>query len=191
MTAFSTLKQKVAGFFHDLPDPATTDTPVAALSGSQLGPQVAERALLRKVYNVTTSADADAGTDRTVVLATVGVPASEYPNGAEVISIKLRSKSIAPHANNHFTDTFKAVGSDGVVDSTVATITSDADVAVGSGGLGAAATTANKPYAALLATSVADRRIVPDGSLVLSDRNKNAAGVQLGEVFYEIVLEAI
>lgn len=193
MTAYSTLKAKLAGFFHDLPDPATTDTPVAALSGSHLGPQVAERMFLRKVYNVTVSADADAGTDRTDALFNIGVPASEYPNGAEVISIKLRSKAITTHASTHFTDTFSAVGSDGVADSTVGTITSDSDVTVANGGLNGtpAATTANKPYTAFLSATVADRRVVPNGSLSLTLRDKASTGVQLGEVFYEVVLEAL
>ena len=192
MTAYSTLKAKLAGFFHDLPDPATTDTPVAALSGSHLGPQVAERALLRKVYNMHVHADADATTAR-ASLAAVGVPASEYPNGAQVISIKLRSAAITTHATAFFTDSFLAVGSDGVTDSTAATITSDSDVAVAAGGLitGApAATTANKPYSALVSATVADTRVVPDGALVLS-RAKAGAGVTLAPTSYEVVLEAL
>ena len=188
MTAYSTLKQKIAGFFHDLPDPATTDSP-AALSGAPLGPQVAERALLRKVYNMVITADADAGTDRTS-LGYVGVPSSEYPNGAQVISIKMRSAAITPHASTHATDTFSGVGSDGVVDTTVGTLTTDADVAVGSGGLGGSATTADKPYAVLLGTA-ANCKIVPDGCLALTLRDKASTGVQLGVVNYEVVLEAL
>lgn len=81
------------------------------------------------------------------------------------------------------------MGTDGVADTTVATLTSDADVAIGSGGLGAVASTANKPYSALMGT-VANCTVVAGGSLSLA-RAKAGAGVTLGETSYEIVVEAL
>lgn len=187
MTAYSTLKLKLRGLFHDLPDPATTDTP-AALDSSVSGRDVAERALCRGVRTVVVPDDADATTARTS-LACMHFPASQYPNGVIIKGITLLSAAITPHASNHATDTFSAVGTDGVADSTVATLTTDADVAIGSGGLGGSATTANLPYAALLGTEAACT-VVAGGSLCLA-RTKGGTGVTLGETSYTVVFEAL
>lgn len=178
MTAVTELRQRARAQAHDITDPSATVT----------GKDVAERLLARRVRTVVVPDDADATTARTS-LACMLFPASQYPNGVVIKSITLISAAIAPHADNHFTDTFSSVGTDGVADSTVATLTSDADVAVGSGGLGGAPTTANKPYEALMGTE-ANCSVVSGGSLCLA-RAKAGAGVTLGETSYTVVYEAL
>lgn len=178
MTAVTELRQRARAQAHDITDPSATVT----------GKDVAERLLSREVRTVVVPDDADATTARTS-LACMCFPASQYPNGVEILSITLLSAAITPHADNHATDTFSSVGTDGVADSTVATLTSDADVAIGSGGLGAGATTANKPYEALMGTA-ANCTVVAGGSLCLA-RAKAGAGVTLGETSYTVVFQVL
>lgn len=179
MTAYSDLKLRARAQAHDITDPSATVT----------GKDVNERRVGRSVLNFSLEADAGAGT--TIAARSVlGFPASQYPNGVEVKSITMRSAAITPHADNHGTDTFTSVGTDGVADSTVGSLTADADVAIGSGGLGAGATTANKPYSALLSTTAADCQIVAGGSLAVT-RTKAGGGLQFGVLVYEVVVEAL
>lgn len=85
MTAYADLKLRARANAHDITDPSATIT----------GKDVAERAVSRKVYNMHISDDADATTARTSLCA-IGFPESEYPNGALVKSITLRSAAITP-----------------------------------------------------------------------------------------------
>jgi len=179
MTAYSELKLRARGLGHDITDPSTT----------VLGRDVAERNVGRRVYNLHISSDADATTARPSIVH-LGFPASEYPNGAEVKSIVFRAGVVTPHDDNHFTDTFSSCGTDGIADSTVATLTSDGNAAGSKLGAAGAATTANKPYTAAVSSTVADNQIVAGGSLSLS-RAKAGAGVTVLGCSYEVVVEAL
>lgn len=179
MTAFSEIRLREEGRFHDISDPS------ASLSGKE----VAARNVTRRVFEVAIEADAAAGTT-IATRAELGFPASQFPNGVEVKEVKMRSAAITPHADNHATDTIGKADVNGANAATVATLTTDADVAVGSGGLGGSASTALKEYAALLATAVADRQISAGGVLTIA-RAKGGTGVQLGRVHYTVVVEAL
>lgn len=178
MTQHFDLALKVEADAHDV-----------ASSSSPTGKECARRSFLRRVLNITVEADAAAGTT-IAARPELGFPASEYPNGVDVKEIKLRSVAIAPHADNHGTDTFGGLDVNGANGTTVATLTSDADVAVGSGGLGAAATTASKEYAALLNATPANR-VIPAGGCLTLTRAKGGTGVQFGKITYTVVVEIL
>lgn len=185
MTAYSELKQKLRGFYHDLPDPATTDTPVAALDATVTGRDVAERALGRKVIHLRVEADAAAGTtiaERSVL----SFPKDQFPNGVEVKEIQLRTSSaVAESATVYATDTFTSRDKDGVSNVVAATLTTNT---VANGGIGT--TVAHKKYAATLSATLANRRVPPNGVLTLT-RAKAGAGTQLPECSYAVVVEAL
>lgn len=182
MTTFSDLKTRELGRYHDLKngDPDSATLP---------GPEVCARNVVRKYVDVVVEADAAAGTTISE-RAEIGFPATLFPGGVEVKEILLRSAAITPHADNHATDTFACRDANGANATTAATITTDADVAIGSGGLGGSASTAMKSYEALLNATVANRRVPVGGCLTLA-RAKGGTGVQLGRVHYTVVVEAL
>lgn len=158
-------------------------------SASPSGKEVARRLSCRHVFEVALEADAAAGT-AIAQRAEVGIPASQFPNGCEIKEVKFRSAAVTPHADDHFTDTISVADVNGANSTAAATLTSDADVAAGSGGLGAGATTALKEYEALLNATVANRRASAGGVITVT-RAKAGNGVQLGRVHYTIVVEAL
>lgn len=179
MTAYSELKQRARQKNHDIIDPSATVT----------GKDVAERQVGRRVYNLHISSDADATTARPSIVH-LGFPASEFPGGVEVKSVVFRAGVVTPHDDNHFTDTLESCGTDGVADSTVATLTSDGNAAGSKLGAAGAATTANKPYTAAVSGTIANNQIVAGGSLSLS-RAKAGTGVTVLGCSYEVVVEAL
>lgn len=179
MTAYSDLKLRARAQAHDITDPSATVT----------GKDVNERRVGRRVYNLHISADADATTARPSIVH-LGFPASEFPNGVEVKSITFRAGAITCHDDNHFTDTFESCGTDGVADSTVATLTSDGNAAGSKLVAAGSASVANKPYSAAVSGTVANNQIVAGGSLSLS-RAKAGAGVIVLGNSYEVVVEAL
>lgn len=184
MTALGTLKLKFSQLFHDLPDPATTDTPVAALDATITGRDVAAR-LLRSVHRVRVEADAAANTaiaERSVL----AFPKSQYPNGVEVKEIQLRtSAAVTESTSVYATDTFTNRDKDGVSNLTAATLTTNT---VANAGIGT--TVAHKKYAATLSGTQANLRIPPDGVLTLT-RAKASTGTQMPECVYHVVVEPL
>lgn len=184
MTAYSTLKAKFAGFFHDLPDPSTSDTPVAALDSTVSGVQVAER-LVRKTVDFRVEADSAAGTtiaERSVL----SFPKDQYPNGVEVKEIQLRtSAAVTESTTLYATDTFTKRDKDGVNNATVATLTTNT---VANAGIGT--TVAHKKYVATLSGTQANLRVAPNGVLTLT-RAKASTGTQLPECTYSVTVEAL
>lgn len=184
MSAYSTLKAKLAGFFHDLPDPATTDTPVGSLDATVSGVQVAER-MIRKVVNVRVEADAAVGTtiaERSLLV----FPKEQYPNGVELKSIQLRtSAAVTESASLFATDTFTKRDTNGVNNASAATLTTNT---VANSGIGT--TVAHKKYAATLSATLANTRVAPDGVLTLT-RAKASTGTQLPECVYTVTFEPL
>lgn len=187
MTTFSELRLRAEAAGHDLSKPIDVETGVA--STVITGGEQAARNAVRKVYEIAVEADAAAGTT-IAERPELGFPASEFPSGVKVVGIGFRSVAVTPHADNHYTDTFTGRDRNGANNLSVATLTSDADVAVGSGGLGAGATTASKVYAALLNTTPANL-VIPAGGVLTLTRAKGGTGVQLGRTHYTVVVEAL
>lgn len=184
MTAYSTLKTKLSGFFHDLPNPSTSDTPVAAIDTTVSGADVAAR-FLQVVEPVKVEADAAASTT-IAERSELAFPKSKYPNGVEVKEIQLRtSAAVTESTTLYATDTFTKRDKDGVNNATVATLTTNS---VANAGIGT--TVAHKKYSATLSGTQANLRIAPDGVLTLT-RAKASTGTQLPACAYAVVFEPL
>jgi len=175
MTAYSELAQRARAANHDVTDPSATVT----------GKDVAERALVRTPYQVDTVAEgaaADVIGEKTVV----AVPASQFPNGAEVVEIQFRSDTaITESTSVYATDTFTSRDSLGVSNLTAATLTTNT---VANAGIGT--TVAHKKYAATLSVTLANRVVPADGTLTLT-RAKASTGTQLPDCHYTVILKAL
>ncbi len=175
MTAYSELKLREEARQHDITDPSAT----------LRGPELAKRAVYRKVLQVRVEADAAAGTtiaERSVL----AFPASQFPNGAEVKEIKLRtSAAVTESTSVYATDTFTQRDSLGVNNLSAATLTTNT---VANAGIGT--TVAHKEYSATLSGTLANLQ-VPAGGVLTLTRAKASTGTQMPECVYTVVVEAL
>lgn len=153
---------------------------------SPSGKEMARRKMVRfDVPALRVEADSAAGTT-IAERSLLQVPASEFPNGAKVVEISLRTSAVVSESTSLYaTDTFTSRDSAGVSNLVAATLKTDT---VANGGIGT--TVAHKKYTATLSATVANRVIPADGVLTLT-RAKASTGTQLPECTYCVVLEAL
>jgi hypothetical protein len=167
MTAFSELGGRAEALAHDISNP----------SASLEGKEVARRRYMREVREVVLAAET-AGTDYTVDFG--ALPASEFPNGAKVVGINLRtSAAVTESATLTNTYTFNSVDVNGVTPLVAATLTTNTTA---NGGIGT--TVAHKEYSATLSSTLANR-VVPAGGCLSMARTHASTGtaVPYGSVF--------
>lgn len=180
MSTFSELRTKVAGFYHDLTAASSVTAGPVVTGGEQ-----AARAAVRKVMSCRVEADAAAST---VIAerAIFGFPSSEFPGGAKVIAVHLRTSSLVTASSTVYaTDTFVQRDSAGVNNLTAATLKTDL---TSNGGIGTA--TAFLGYGATLATTLSQLNIPADGCLTLT-RAKASTGTAMPECIYTVTVEAL
>ena len=174
MTAYSEIRLREEGRYHDISDPSAT------LTGKELG----ARNVVRKAYHVELSAET-AGTD--YVVSCLAVPASQFPNGAKVVEIKFRSSVAVTESTTVFnTYTFSSRDVDGVNALTAATMTTDT---VANGGIGT--TVAHKEYSATLSATAANLVIPAGGSLSLARTHASTGTAVPRGSSFDIVIEAL
>lgn len=157
----------------------------ARAQNHDLNPDLAEKALSRRVMSFVVEADAAAGT--TIAQRTeLAFPASEFPNGVEVKEIQLRTDAAVTESTSVYaTDTFSKLDVNGANGATVATLKTNT---VANGGIGT--TVAEKKYNATLDATVGNRQIAAGGCLTLT-RAKASTGTQLPRCTYTVVVEAL
>lgn len=175
MTAHSELQLRARANAHDITSPSSTHS----------GQDVAERVVGHKVVNILLPAET-AGTDYSFPVC--GVPESEYPNGAEVISVTQRTPAaVTENATTYTLHTFTSYDSDGGTPLAAATISNQ--LAATPPGTGT--TTALKAYSAVLSTTLANRVIPAGGSLVLVKTHGSTGTAYPAGTAYEVVLKAL
>lgn len=166
---------------HDISAPSAAEI---SLGAPTTGKEVVRRRYARETLYIPLVKDAAVGS--TVVADCLSFPASEYPSGVEVKSLRARhGVAVTETTDVYAVDTFSKYDKDGTNAAVVATVTTQP---AASGGLGTSV--AHKRMDCTLSSTLASLQIAAGGVLAVA-RTKTATGTQMPAVLYEVVIERL